>query len=199
MEKWTAWRSSELPVFEGIQAVARGLLEVLLLCVSVTSHTPHLCPPVGDIAPPLSFRLNSHGGSQREAPAQPSVPGTASPMGPYAQLSGGNGCCGALCHVNARVLALYAVNCVQLRGLLLERECLSAGFLTLGMGGCLCPPPCPCIPLFGRGVCGILPNQKRIQLTDVNLQSGVRHPAWPLSTPVPAAEPRRRGQKWQLS
>lgn len=104
-------------------------------------------------------------------------------MGPYAQLSGGNGCCGALCHVNARALALYAVNSVQLRALFLERECLSAGSLTLGMGGCVCPPPCPCIPLFGRGVCGLLPNQKHIQLMDVNLQSGVRRPAWPLSTP----------------
>lgn len=65
----------------------------------------HLCPAVGDNAPPFSFRLDSRGDSQREAPAQPSVPGTAPPMGPYTQLFGGNGGCGTLCHVNARALA----------------------------------------------------------------------------------------------
>lgn len=42
---------------------------------------------------------------------------------------------------------------------------------------------CPCIPVFGKGVCGIFPSPEHIQLTDMNFQSGMRHPSWALSTP----------------
>lgn len=49
-------------------------------------------------------------------------------MGPHTQFSGGNGCHGALCHVNARVLAPGAMNSVQRRTLFLEGKSQLASF-----------------------------------------------------------------------
>lgn len=87
----------------------------------------------------------------------------------------------------ARVLAPQAANSVPPRALFLERARLLAGFLTVGKGGCLGPPPALSLrpSLSGKGgrACGVSPNRKRIQLNDLHFQTGMRGPAWTLSSP----------------
>lgn len=81
-------------------------------------------------------------------------------MGPHVQLSGGNGCCGALHLVNVSMLAPG-------RELFLERDSLLADFPPLGVaGGSSCWGPCrlpASLSLWKKGVCGISPNQKHVQ------------------------------------
>ena len=71
-------------------------------------------------------RLHSHHGVQEEAPAQHHLQRASGAMGPRAQLSDNHGQLGALCQVNASVLASGG------HELFLGRD--SANFLTLGMG-----------------------------------------------------------------
>lgn len=79
-------------------------------------------------------------------------------MGPHPQLSGGNGCRGALCHVNARVLAPEAMNSVQRRVLFLEEETLSwhPSLWAWGPASLLA-----CHPSLERRDFPCLPNQKQ--------------------------------------
>lgn len=70
-------------------------------------------------------------------------------MGPYTQLSGGNGCCGALCHVNASVLARGGRElCPKEPSFRKGKISWLLSLLTLGMEGCQGPLPSTCVPLW---------------------------------------------------